>query len=143
MESTAYTGSTRWDELVVNRIAINEPLQWLSKGWQDMRDAGRYSLAYGAAIVLISALITYLLYVTESQFLLPFLVAGFFLIAPFLGIGLYQMSAHLERGESLKTCNAVEAWKRKPYPYQYDHRWIFDHHAALDSIQLCAFLTAL
>ncbi|ODB93547.1 hypothetical protein A3194_02355 [Candidatus Thiodiazotropha endoloripes] len=112
MESTAYTGSTRWDELVVNRIAINEPLQWLSKGWQDMRDAGRYSLAYGAAIVLISALITYLLYVTESQFLLPFLVAGFFLIAPFLGIGLYQMSAHLERGESLKTCNAVEAWKR-------------------------------
>ena len=44
--------------------------------------------------------------------LLPFLVAGFFLVAPAIGIGLYQMSAHLERGEPLRTCNALEAFKR-------------------------------
>ncbi|MEW8429532.1 MAG: DUF2189 domain-containing protein [gamma proteobacterium symbiont of Ctena orbiculata] len=111
METTAYTGSTRWHELVVNKIGFTKPFEWLAKGWRDMLDAARYSLTYGAAIVLISGLLTLALFTTDSLFLLPFLVAGFFLIAPFLGIGLYQMSAHLERGDPLKTCNALEAWK--------------------------------
>ena len=111
METTPYTGSTRWPDLVVNRIELAEPFVWLTKGWKDMRNAGRYSLTYGAGIAVISGLLTFGLLATGSQFLLPFLVSGFFLIAPFLGIGLYQMSAHLERGEPLKTCNALEAWK--------------------------------
>lgn len=111
METTIYKGSTQWPDLVVNKIELGEPLQWLSKGWGDLRDAGTYSLVYGLAIVLISGLLTFGLFATDNLFLLPFLVAAFFLIAPFLGIGLYQMSAHLERGESLKACNALEAWK--------------------------------
>jgi len=111
METTAYTGSTRWNELVVNKIELTEPFEWLSKGMKDMRNAGRYSLTYGAVIALISGLLTFGVFATNSQFLLPFLISGFFLIGPFLGIGLYQMSAHLERGEPLKACNALEAWK--------------------------------
>ena len=111
METTVYTGSTRWPELVVNKIAFTQPFEWLKKGWQDMLSAGRYSVMYGLAIVLISGLLTYGLLATDNEFLLPFLISGFFLVAPFLGIGLYQMSAHLERGDSLKACNALEAWK--------------------------------
>ncbi len=112
METTAYTGSTRWNELVVNHVSYARPFEWLSKGWKDMLQAGRYSLRYGAAIVLISALLTAGLVATGSFFLVPFLAAGFFLVAPSIGIGLYQMSAHMERGEPLETCNALEAWKR-------------------------------
>ena len=61
--------------------------------------------------MLISGLLTLALVATGNLFLLPFLIAGFFLIAPAIGIGLYQMSAHLERGEPLQTCNALEAFK--------------------------------
>lgn len=111
METTAYTGSTRWHELEVNRIPLGQPLTWLSKGWQDMRSAGIYSLRYGAAFAVFSTLISLLVWNTGSEFLLPFLVAGFFIIAPPLGIGLYQMSAHIERGEPLAACSAYEAWK--------------------------------
>ncbi|MCP3867818.1 MAG: DUF2189 domain-containing protein [Gammaproteobacteria bacterium] len=112
METTEYTGSTRWPDLVVNRIGFSEPFEWLAKGWNDMWYAGKYSFVYGAVIVLISGLLTLGLLLTETLFLLPFLVAGFFLVAPVIGIGLYQMSAHLEKGEPLETCNALEAWKR-------------------------------
>jgi uncharacterized membrane protein len=111
VEKTAYRGSTRWHELNVNRIALQQPLTWLSKAVRDMRAAGLYSLRYGLAFTLASALITALVWYTDSTFLLPFLVAGFFLVAPPLGIGLYQMSAHLERGEPLSACAAYEAWK--------------------------------
>ena len=82
----------------------------MKKGWGDKCDAARYSLTYSAGIVLISGLLTFGLFATDSLFLLPFLVSGFFLIAPFSGMGLYQMSAHLERRELLKNCNALEAW---------------------------------
>lgn len=111
METTAYTGSTRWPDLVVNKISLTEPFLWLSKGWKDMFDARWYSLSYAAVIVLISGLMTLGLAVTDNMFLLTFLISGFFLVAPAIGIGLYQMSAHLERGEPLKACNALEALK--------------------------------
>ena len=112
METAASAGSTRWQELVVERVGFSAPFDWLSKGWKDMRQAGRYSLFYGTAIVVISGLLTLILVTTGKLFLLPFLASGFFLVAPAIGIGLYQMSAHLERGEPLETCNALEAWKR-------------------------------
>lgn len=111
METTAYTGSTQWPELIVNKIGITEPFTWLSKGWKDMCDARWYSLRYAAIIVLISGLMTLGLVVTDSLFLLTFLISGFFLVAPVIGIGLYQMSANLEQGESLKGCSALEALK--------------------------------
>lgn len=111
MEPTAYTGSTRWDELEVNRIPFGQPFTWLAKGWRDIRMAGIYSLRYGAAIVVLSGLITWLVWSTDSLFLLPFLIAGFFIVAPPLGIGLYLMSAHLECGEPLSGCSAYQAWK--------------------------------
>lgn len=112
METVAYTGSTRWNELVVNKIGFTAPLDWLSKGFADMRAAGGYSLRYGLAIVVISGLLTLGVLATGNHFLLPFLIAGFFLVAPVVGIGLYQMSAHLERGEPLKSCNALEALRQ-------------------------------
>jgi len=112
METTAYTGSTRWNELIVNRVNFTRPLEWLSKGWKDMREAGIYSFRYGAVVVLISGLLTYALAATGNLYLVPFLGAGFFLVAPAIGLGLYQMSAHLERGEPLKACSILEAWKR-------------------------------
>ncbi len=112
MESTTYTGSTRWDELVVNHVRPTQPFRWLARGWHDLRQAGRYSLRYGAAIVLVSGLLTLGLIAAGYYFLVPFLAAGFFLVAPAIGLGLYQMSAHLEHGEPLKACNALEAWRR-------------------------------
>jgi uncharacterized membrane protein len=96
----------------VNKITLDHPWQWLAKGWQDIKTAPLYSLRYGAVITLISGLIILLTVIGHLTFLIPFLTAGFFLMAPLLAIGLYQMSAHLERGEPVEHCQAVEAFKR-------------------------------
>jgi uncharacterized membrane protein len=112
MEVTEYTGSTRWHDLVVNKITISEPLTWLKKGWEDFSKARSYSLRYAAFFVVISSLITYFTIATDNHFLLIFLFSGFFIVAPSVGIGLYQMSSFMERGEPLKSCNAWEAFKQ-------------------------------
>ncbi len=95
----------------VNHVTLEQPWEWLDKGWHDMIRARRYSLTYGAVIVLISGLITLGFMVEGLTFIVPFMIAGFYLVAPIIGLGLYQMSARLERGEALRFCHFLEAWK--------------------------------
>lgn len=103
--------ATTDDGIRVNYITLAQPWEWLRKGWQDIQQARRYSLTYGAVVVLISTLMTWALVSEGYVFIVPFLTAGFYLLAPVVGLGLYQMSAHLERGESLRFCSALEAWR--------------------------------
>ncbi len=95
----------------VNEITLDHPWEWLGKGWKDLREAPKFSLSYGAAFVVISYLLTFGLVYEQLFFIIPPLAAGFFLVAPLLGIGLYQISASLERGEEVQFCNATKAWK--------------------------------
>jgi uncharacterized membrane protein len=112
MDNTAVADEPRHVDPRINKITLDHPWQWLAKGWRDIKTAPVYSLRYGAMIVLLSGLIVWLTVVGHLTFLIPFLTAGFFLMAPFLAIGLYQMSAHLERGEPVDHCQALEAFKR-------------------------------
>lgn len=95
----------------VNIVTLDHPWQWLAAGWQDLTRAPRYSLTYGSAFTLISLLLTLGLVHEGMFFIIPPLAAGFFLVAPLLGIGLYQISRSLERGEPVEFCQARIAWK--------------------------------
>jgi len=101
----------RPEAIRVNRVTLDQPWEWLDKGWHDMIRARRYSLPYGAVIVLISGLITLGFMIEGLTFIVPFMVAGFYLLAPIIGLGLYQMSAHLARDEPLHFCRFLEAWR--------------------------------
>ena len=96
----------------VNSITFDNPWEWLAKGWNDLIRAPRFSLLYGAFFVLLSYLLTLGLMAEHMFFIIPPLAAGFFLVAPLLGIGLYQISENLEKGKELKFCQVLEAWRR-------------------------------
>lgn len=112
MKTAEYTGSTRWQDIEVNRIGFSEPIIWLFKGWRDFLIAKSYSLKYAAFFVIISIVITVATLATNNHFLFTFLFTGFFIVAPSIGIGLYQISAFIEQNEPLETCNAWEAFKQ-------------------------------
>jgi uncharacterized membrane protein len=89
-----------------HRLRINAPLQWISKGWSDLRRAPRQSLGYGIAIALLSWLVTGIGMKLGSYWAVLVLLSGFVFIAPVLALGLYSISRQLERGEqpSLARC---------------------------------------
>lgn len=99
-------------QIQVNKVSLDQPWEWLAKGWKDVTAAPRFSLTYGVVFVLVSYLLTFGLVYGELFFIIPPLAAGYFLVAPLLGIGLYQISASLERGEEVQFSNATKAWKR-------------------------------
>lgn len=112
MTQVTSTAPAHPDAPKVNVITLDHPWEWLAKGWQDLTRAPKYSLAYGAVFAAVSWLLTFGLMAEDMFFIIPPLAAGFFLMAPLLGIGLYQISDTLERGESVQFCNALKAWRR-------------------------------
>ncbi|MCG7940108.1 MAG: DUF2189 domain-containing protein [Candidatus Thiodiazotropha lotti] len=95
----------------VKEINSEQPWKWLSAGWQDIKTAPFKSLSYGLALTAISYLLMLLIITNESYFLLPQLLAGFFLVAPLLGIGLYAFSRQIESGNSPSFKQAADSIK--------------------------------
>lgn len=60
-----------------------------------------FSLSYGLAIFGISALLTLALFKLNTPFLLLPMLAGFALVAPMMGAGLYEISRRIETGEPI------------------------------------------
>ncbi len=90
-------------------IAVTAPWRWLRLGWRDIRAAPRQSLAFGAGIVVLSAFISAIALRFGTGWLLLVLLSGFVFVAPVLAMGLYVISAALERGTqpSLMACLAA------------------------------------
>lgn len=75
------------------------PLNWLRKGWADLRRAPRQSLGYGVVIMLLSWMVTGVALRFGSYWAALILLSGFVFVAPVLALGLYSISRQLERGQ--------------------------------------------
>lgn len=98
----------------VEEVTVAHPFRWLRAGWQDLRRAPVASIGYGALFAMASYLITLWVVVNPDffHFLLP-LLFGFFLVGPALGVGPYEISRRLERGEQPRLGGALAAlWSR-------------------------------
>lgn len=83
----------------VRRVAVDRSSHWLAQGWNDVWRAPAISLAYGAAFVVVSYILTFGLFNAGLSSLILPLAGGFVLIAPILVIGLYEVSRRLDAGE--------------------------------------------
>ena len=94
----------------VRRVPTTQAIQWLRLGYLDLTRSGWPSLAYGAAISVFGMLLLALAW--GSAYLVPALIGGFLLVAPFAAIGLYAMSAQLEHRSPVDPGAALFAWRR-------------------------------
>lgn len=92
-------------------LSIGAPLQWVGRGWQDLRRAPRQSLGYGFVIVVLSWLVTGIGLKLGSYWAALVLLSGFVFVAPLLALGLYSISRQLEAGRqpTLAHCLAEQS----------------------------------
>ncbi len=90
-------------------VSAGAPLRWLLFGWRDLTAAPLQSLSFGAGITALSALVCAVALRFGTGWLVLVLLSGFVFVAPVLAIGLYAISAALERGArpSLGSCLAA------------------------------------
>ncbi len=93
---------------VVRVVGAGAPLRWLAAGWRDFRRHPLPSAFYGACFAFMGFVI-WIVFRFAYQYVSA-LVTGFFLVGPFLAIGLYALSRRDERGEPPWLAPTLDAW---------------------------------
>ena len=73
------------------------PFRWLQMGVEDLRRAPRESMLYGLIMAAIMAIVSLFAWAYGTHWLMLAMLGGFVFIAPLTCIGLYAISAQLER----------------------------------------------
>jgi uncharacterized membrane protein len=92
----------------VRRLPAGAPFGWLARGWRDFRAHPAPSAFYGACFAAMGWLVV--LTFRHAYEYVSALVTGFFLVGPFLAIGLYELSRRRERGLPAWLAPTLDAW---------------------------------
>ena len=97
------TDTTDLDELPFaapcNKLTLGAPIKWLRLGLADIRRAPKQSLSYGATMVFISLLVSFIAVRFGNFYSLMVMLSGFIFIGPVIAIGLYSISCQLQLGQ--------------------------------------------
>lgn len=96
----------------VHRVGLAEPFRWLAAGWRDFL-ATRFVGAFYGAVFAAMGLAVLAVYRWQWQFAWS-LIAGFFLLGPFVCLGLYALSRDLEQGRPPKLVASLTSWRANP-----------------------------
>src|SRR5512134_2691617 len=89
----------------VRKVDNGRPLIWLKRGWADFKKALAPSLVYGGWAAAFGFAL--LMVAWRSTYLVPALVGGFLLVAPFVAIVFYALSQQIEQGRPVDGSAAV------------------------------------
>lgn len=93
----------------VAEVGIGAPLRWLAAGVRDYLAHPLPSAFYGACFAVMAWLIAITL--RHAFEFASALTTGFFLVGPFLAIGIYDLSRRRERGEPVLLAPTLDAWR--------------------------------
>jgi len=94
----------------IARIQTERPFVWLQAGWRDLRANPIASLAYGLLFAMAGDFI--LLFAWQRPQLFTAAIAGFFLVAPLLAAGLYEISRRQAVGRASTFIDSLAGWRR-------------------------------
>src|SRR5512147_3141561 len=93
----------------VRTMPVTAPFAWLAKGWQDYRAHPLASAFYGVCFAAMGWAIA--LTFRHAYEYVSALVTGFFLVGPFLALGLYDLARRREQGKSTRLGPTLSAWR--------------------------------
>ncbi len=89
------------------------PFSWVRAGIKDLMQAPQQSLVYGLSVAIMIGVVCLLAWTRGSQWFMFAMLGGFVFLAPLTCIGLYAISAQIERGQPpLMTRSIRAAFKR-------------------------------
>jgi len=91
------------------------PLRWVKQGVGDLMQAPQQSMAYGLSVALMIGIVCLLAWFRGSQWFMFAMLGGFVFLAPLTCIGLYAISAQLERGQAPLMTRSIRAAFRRHF----------------------------
>lgn len=82
----------------IRHVATDRPWVWLTLGWRDLMANKAVGFTYGGALALFGWVLAWLMLELGLAWAILPAVAGFFMLAPLLAAGLYEVSRRREAG---------------------------------------------
>jgi uncharacterized membrane protein len=89
------------------------PFRWVRLGVSDLLQAPQESMIYGLAVAFMIAFVSLLAWMKGSQWIMFAMLGGFVFLAPLTCIGLYAISAQLERRQPPLMARSLRAAFRR------------------------------
>ncbi len=93
----------------IRTVEVDQPLQWLKRGWNDLLSCPLASLFYGLCFVGGGALMV--LALGGAPEYIAAVTSGFLIGGPFFAIGLYEISRRREKQQPCSLGPTLMAWK--------------------------------
>ena len=85
------------------------PFRWIRLGVSDLLRAPQQSLVYGLVVAVLIGTVSLLAWTRGGQWIMFGMIGGFVFIAPLTCIGLYAISAQIERGQEVDMLRSLRA----------------------------------
>jgi uncharacterized membrane protein len=112
MTTSVSVGSPGALNVEVRHVPARRALEWLSRGWDDVRRIGSAGLAHGALIAILGAVL--LMLGSSHMYLTAAAVTGYLLVGPIMTTGLCELARRREARESLSFDDSLQALARNP-----------------------------
>jgi uncharacterized membrane protein len=94
----------------IRRVPTTQPLEWLRRGWRDLRSNAALSAAYGLVFTLAGYELLFL--AQPRPYLFTAAVTGFMLVAPILAAGIYEIGRRQGLGMTTRFRESLDGWMR-------------------------------
>jgi len=88
-------------------VAAAAAAGWLAAGWRDFKVDPTASIGYGLLVFLVSVITVVGIFALRRDYILLPAFAGFMVVGPVIGIGLYEKSRRIEEGRPVSLWNMV------------------------------------
>ncbi len=95
------------------KLSLWAPFRWLRLGVADLLQAPQQSLVYGLVVAVLIGAVSLIAWFRGSQWIMFGMLGGFVFLAPLVCIGLYAISAQLERGQEPVLARSLRAAFRR------------------------------
>src|ERR1700747_3911515 len=96
----------------IRSVPLRQPLEWLSRGWEDVKEVGKPGLAHGALIAILGAVLLTL--GSTHMYLTAAAITGYLLVGPVMTTGLCELARRREAREPLRFDESLQALTRNP-----------------------------
>jgi uncharacterized membrane protein len=95
------------------KLSFWAPFRWIRLGTADLIQAPQQSLVYGFVVAVLIGAVSMIAWFRGSQWIMFGMLGGFVFLAPLVCVGLYAISAQLERGQEPVLTRSLRAAFRR------------------------------
>jgi uncharacterized membrane protein len=112
MTTSAGVGRPETLRVEIRRVPAARAVEWLSRGWDDVKQIGWPGLAHGALIAILGGVLLAL--GSTHMYLTAAAITGYLLVGPMMTTGLCELARRREAREPLGFDESLQALTRNP-----------------------------